>query len=85
MRGPEKWQKWGRAKRDLSRFCLVVKKGHGHFGIAPLSLNLFQEIFFEFHLVYSQSMSDRFSAHCNSMPLVRLGLTMRVMVSVRIS
>ena len=39
--GPEKWQKWGRAKRVLSRFCHVVRKCHGHFRIAPLSLNCF--------------------------------------------
>ena len=63
MGGPEKWQKQGRAKRVLSHFCLVVKNGHGYFGKAPLSLNLFWEIFLEFRLVYSQSMSDRFSAH----------------------
>ena len=30
MGGPEKWQKWGRAKRVLSRFCLIEKSGHGH-------------------------------------------------------
>ena len=23
MGGPEKWQKWGRAKRVLSRFCRI--------------------------------------------------------------
>ena len=37
--GPEKWQKWGRAKRVLSRFC---RHGKGNFGdlrkVAPLSL-----------------------------------------------
>ena len=31
MGGPEKWQKWGRAKRLLSHFYLVEKSGHGHF------------------------------------------------------
>ena len=41
MGGPEKWQKQGRAKWVLSHFCLVVKKGHGHFGLALLSLNCF--------------------------------------------
>ena len=40
--GPEKWQKQGRAKRVLSRFCCHVRKSHGHFWkIAPLSLNCF--------------------------------------------
>ena len=39
--GPEKWQKRGRAKQVLSHFCHVVKKSHGHFRIAPLSLNCF--------------------------------------------
>ena len=42
MGGPEKWQKWGRAKRVLSRFC---HHGKGNFGnlrkVAPLSLNCF--------------------------------------------
>ena len=41
MGGPEKWQKWGRAKRVLSRFCRIVKRGHGSFRIAPLSFNCF--------------------------------------------
>ena len=31
MGGPEKWQKWGRAKRVLSRFCRDVKDTVGHF------------------------------------------------------
>ena len=45
-------------------FLSHSKSGHGHlFGKAPLSLNLFLEIFFQFRHVYSQSMSDRFSAH----------------------
>ena len=39
MGGPEKWQKRGRAKRVLSHFCRNVRKSHGHFGVAPLSLN----------------------------------------------
>ena len=42
MGGPENWQKWGRAKRVLSRFCRVVRKSHSHFRIAPLSLNCFR-------------------------------------------
>ena len=41
MGGPEKWQKWGRAKQVLSHFCRAVKKSHGHFRIALLSLNCF--------------------------------------------
>ena len=62
--GPEKWQKWGRAKWVLSRFCLLGKSGHGCFcGKAPLRLIFFREIFLRFRHVYSQSMSDRFSAH----------------------
>ena len=60
---PEKWQKQGRAKWVLSCFCYVVKKSHSYFGITPFKFELFREIFFEFRLVYSQSMSDRFSAH----------------------
>ena len=39
--GPEKWQKQGRAKWVLSHFCRLVKKRHGQFRIAPLSLNCF--------------------------------------------
>ena len=40
--GPEKWQKWGRAKRVLSHFCRHVKRSLGHFWkVAPLSLNCF--------------------------------------------
>ena len=42
MGWPEKWQKQGRAKWVLSRFCHVIKKGHGHFRIAPLSFNCFR-------------------------------------------
>ena len=30
MGGPEKWQKWGRAKRVLSRFCRLIIKGLHH-------------------------------------------------------
>ena len=42
MGGPEKWQKRGRAKRVLSRFCNHVKRSFGHFWkVAPLSLNCF--------------------------------------------
>ena len=42
MGGPEKWQKWGRAKWVLSRFYRPVKDSLGHFRkIAPLSLNCF--------------------------------------------
>ena len=41
MGGPEKWQKWGRAKRVLSHFCRGVMKSHSHFRVAPLSLNCF--------------------------------------------
>ena len=63
MGGPEKWQKRGRAKRVLSRFCRLVRKSRDYFRIAPLSLKCFREIFFEFRLIYSQSISDRFSAH----------------------
>ena len=63
MGGPEKWQKQGRAKRVLSRFCRVVRKSHGPFRIGTFKFELFQEIFLEFCLIYLQSMSDRFSAH----------------------
>ena len=34
MGGPEKWQKRGRTKWVLSRFCRVVKMSHGYFRIA---------------------------------------------------
>ena len=40
MGGPEKWQKWGRAKRVLSHFCRHEKENIGNLRrIAPLSLN----------------------------------------------
>ena len=39
--GPEKCQKWGRAKRVLSHFCRNVRKSHGHLRVAHLSLNCF--------------------------------------------
>ena len=61
--GPEKWQKRGRAKRVLSHFCCIVKKSHGHFRIATFKFELFWKIFFGFCHVYSQSISDQFSAH----------------------
>ena len=42
MGGPEKWQKRGRAKRVLSRFCRHGKEILGNLRIvAPLSLNYF--------------------------------------------
>ena len=31
MGGPEKWQKWGRAKQVLSRFCRHVDESIGNF------------------------------------------------------
>ena len=61
--GPEKWQKQGRAKRVLSRFCHVVRKSRGHFVLAPLSLNCFGRFSLNSTLFYSQSMSDQFSDH----------------------
>ena len=40
--GPEKWQKWGRAKWVLSHFCCHVKRSIGNFRrVAPLSMNCF--------------------------------------------
>ena len=63
---------WGGLKNgknggEPNGFCLIFvslqRVAMGVFGKAPLSLNLFREIFFEFHHVYSQSMSDRLSAH----------------------
>ena len=69
MGGPEKWQKRGRAKRVLSRFCRVEDNILKNFYAnlrkrAPLSFIIFREIFFcSFRHFYSQSISDRFSAH----------------------
>ena len=69
MGGPEKWQKWGRAKRVLSRFCReednILKNVYANLRKrAPLSFIIFREIFFcLFRHFYSQSISDRFSAH----------------------
>ena len=68
MGGPENWQKRGRAKRVLSRFCREednVLKFYGNLRKrAPLSFIVFREIFFcLFRHFYSQSISDRFSAH----------------------
>ena len=68
MGGPEKWQKWGRAKRVLSRFCRdedkIFENCDNVRKRAPLSFIIFQEIFFcYFHHFYSQSISDQFSAH----------------------
>ena len=40
--GAEKWQKRGRAKWVLSRFCRLIIRSHGHFWkVAPLSLRCF--------------------------------------------
>ena len=63
--GPEKWQKWGRAKQVLSRFCREEDNFYGNLRKrAPLSFILFREIFFYYvRHFYSQSISDRFSAH----------------------
>ena len=64
MGGPEKWQKMGESQTGSVSFLSRSKKWPwALLGKAPLSLNLFREIFFEFHHVYSQSMSDWFSAH----------------------
>ena len=65
MGGPEKWQKRGRAKRVLSRFCRLIIKGHHHIlKRSTFKFEVCREIFcFVFRLVYSQSISDRFSAH----------------------
>ena len=53
----------GEPNRFCLVFCHVVRKSHGHFRISTFKFELCREIFFEFHLVNSQSMSDRFSAH----------------------
>ena len=64
--GLKKWQKRGRAKWVLSRFCRLVIKSHGHFRIAPLSLNCFGSFSFNSALFIhspcqtgSQPMSGR--------------------------
>ena len=65
MGGPEKWQKRGRAKRVLSRFCReednTLKTFYANLRKrAPLSFIIFREIFFcSFRHFYSQSISDR--------------------------
>ena len=62
--GPEKWQKRGRAKRVLSRFCRLIIKSRHILERSTFKFEVFREIFcFVFRLVYSQSISDRFSAH----------------------
>ena len=67
MGGPEKWQKRGRAKRVLSRFVvrrIIFESCDDLRKRAPLSFIIFREIFFyHFRRFYSQSISDRFSAH----------------------
>ena len=61
--------KTGRAKRVLSRFCReeenILKNFYANLRKrAPLSFIIFREIFFcLFRHFYSQSISDRFSAH----------------------
>ena len=61
--GPEKWQKWGRAKRVLSHFCRHIKESSSFLENSTFKSELFREIFYlYFRLVYSQSMSDQFSA-----------------------
>ena len=64
--GLKKWQKCGRAKRFLSRFCRLCNKSHGSFGIAPLNLNCFRRFSFNSALFIhspcqtgSQPMSGR--------------------------
>ena len=81
MGGPEKWQKRGRAKRVLSRFCRLVTMSRDYFRIAPLSLKYFREIFFEFRLIYSQSISDRFSAHVR--PVVHIIFSYALQIRVQ--
>ena len=45
MGGPEKWQKWGRAKRVLSRFCRHVKESWSFLESSTFKSELFREIF----------------------------------------
>ena len=71
MGGPEKWQKRGRAKRVLSRFCRVENRFLEICGNlrkrAPLSFIIFREIFFVNSAIFihspyqtgSQPMSGR--------------------------
>ena len=55
----------GKSGGEPNGFCLIsviLKKGHVHFWNSTFKFQLFQEIFFQFRLVYSQSISDR----CNN-------------------
>ena len=44
--GPEKWQKWGRAKRVLSRFCRVKERSCSFWNSTFKFVQLLREIFF---------------------------------------
>ena len=47
MGGPEKWQKQGRAKWVLSRFCHHIKRSHSQFlEDSTFKSELFREIFY---------------------------------------
>ena len=68
MGGPKKWQKRGRAKRVLSRFCLCGKLIFGNLKkVAPLSLIYFRRFSFRNSALFihgpyqtgSQPMSGR--------------------------
>ena len=55
--------KTGESQMGSVSFLSCCKEESWSFWNSTFKFELFLEIFFEFHLVYSQSMSDRFSAH----------------------
>ena len=64
--------KMGESQTGSVSFLSYCKKESWSFLNSTFKFELFQEIFFEFRLVYSQSMSDRFSAHVR--PVIHITL-----------
>ena len=70
--GPEKMAKMGESQMGSVSFLSCCKERPWSFWTNTFKSELFREIFLEFHLVYSQSMSDRFSAHVR--PVIHITL-----------
>ena len=80
------WGAWKMAKTGESQtgsvsFLSCCKERPWWFWTSTFKSELFREIFFEFRLVYSQSMSDRFSAHVR--PVIHVTLCRVFLICVR--
>ena len=70
--GPEKMAKTGESQMGSVSFLSCCKEESWSFYNSTFKSELFREIFFNFRLVYSQSMSDQFSAHVR--PVIHMTL-----------